>query len=227
MTSHLVAPLQPRKVAVSGKISGWTVWSERVGKLYPSHNLSNQLDKQETWMLKTVYTEWESVEVQTRTMLSCYVHRRTTTFCQALFLHNWIIMPRNNSYSFCDAYCHGHTGSRPERAIGSLLASPSGRYLEQTRDSDPQLALVHPRHAKLFHSPSWWSRSIGNRWKEAPGSGSETKYFTCCNCKRTTGCDAIHSIHTFACVQLVYCLLESWLFVTTSWGHSTFITLHA
>ena len=26
----------------------------------------------------------------------------------------------SNSCSFCDAYCRGHTGSRPERAIGSL-----------------------------------------------------------------------------------------------------------
>ena len=28
------------------------------------------------------------------------------------------------------------------------------------------------------------------------------QYFTCC--KRATGCDVIHSMHTFACVQLVY-----------------------
>ena len=30
-------------------------------------------------------------------------------------------------YGFCDAYCRGHTGSRPERAAGSLLASLSGK----------------------------------------------------------------------------------------------------
>ena len=59
----------------------------------------------------------------------------------------------SNSYSFCDTYCHGHTGSRPEQAIGFLLASPSGRCLEQTCDRDPQLALIHLRHAKPSHSP--------------------------------------------------------------------------
>ena len=35
-------------------------------------------------MLKTVCVEWESVEVQTRMRRSCYVHRHTTTFCQAV-----------------------------------------------------------------------------------------------------------------------------------------------
>ena len=69
----------------------------------------------------------------------------------------------SNSYSFCDAYCHGHTGSRPELAIGSLLASPSGRCLEQTHDSDPQLALIHPKHAKPSRSPN----SIA--WKSVEG----------------------------------------------------------
>jgi len=43
----------------------------------------------------------------------------------------------SNSYSFCDAYCHGYTGSRPEQAIGSLLALPLGRFLDQTPDNDP------------------------------------------------------------------------------------------
>ena len=33
------------------------------------------------------------------------------------------------------------------------MASPSGRCLEQTRDSDPQLALLHLRHTKPSHSP--------------------------------------------------------------------------
>jgi len=48
----------------------------------------------------------------------------------------------SNSCSFCDAYCRGHTGSRPERIIGFLLASPSRRCLEKTRDSDPQQIII-------------------------------------------------------------------------------------
>ena len=59
----------------------------------------------------------------------------------------------SNSYGFCDAYCHGHTRSRPEVAVGSLLASRCGMCLGQTRDSDlswlssiPNL----PSHLALF-----------------------------------------------------------------------------
>ena len=73
---------------------------------------------------------------------------------------------KSNSCSFCDAYCHGHTGRRPERAIGFLLASPSGRRLEQTCDSDLQLALIHLKHAKPSRSPisiTWKSVEEGAR----------------------------------------------------------------
>ena len=95
-----------------------------------------------------------------RTMQSCYAHRCTTTFCQALFLHSWII---SNRYSFCDAYCHGHTESTPERTIGSILASPLGRYPEQTCDSDPQLALQTCQAISLPYLDR-----LENWWKEAP-----------------------------------------------------------
>jgi len=47
-----------------------------------------------SWMLKTVCSEWESVEAQTRTMRTCYVHRHTTAFCQVLLLHSWIVILR-------------------------------------------------------------------------------------------------------------------------------------
>jgi len=69
---------------------------------------------------------------------------------------------KSNSCSFCDGYVCGHTGNRPERAVGSLLASPSGRCLEQTHDSDSQLALIHPKHAKPC-SP------ISIAWKSVEG----------------------------------------------------------
>ena len=69
----------------------------------------------------------------------------------------------SNSCIFSDAYCHGHTGSRPERVIGSLLASTSRRCLEKTGDSDPQLALIHPKHAKPSRSP------ISIAWKSVEG----------------------------------------------------------
>ena len=57
-------------------------------------------------------------------------------------------------------------GGRPERAIGSLLALSSGRCLEQTRDSDPQLALLHLRHTKPSHSPISIARTSveGGAW---------------------------------------------------------------
>ena len=38
-------------------------------------------------------------------------------------------------------------------ATGSLLALPLGRCLEQTRDKNPQLALIHPKHANPSYSP--------------------------------------------------------------------------
>ena len=81
VTSHPVGQLQPRKVLQSMAKSAGGLF-EACGwlNLYPSHNLSDHHDKQETWTLKTVYAEWELLEVWTRTMLSCYVHRRTTTF---------------------------------------------------------------------------------------------------------------------------------------------------
>ena len=61
------------------------------------------------------------------------------------------------SYGFCDAYCRGHTGSRPERAVGSLLASLSGKVPGTAR----QNTLNH-----LGLVPG----SLGNRWKKALGS---------------------------------------------------------
>jgi len=52
------------------------------------------------------------------------------------------------------------------RRDSSLLALPSGRCMEQTPDSDPQLALIHPKHAMPSHSPILIAM---NWWKEAPG----------------------------------------------------------
>ena len=90
---------------------------------------------------------------------------------------------KSNSYSFCDAYCHGHTGRRPERAIGFLLASPSGRRLEQTCDSDLQLALIHLKHAKPSRSP------ISITWKSVerrrPDSDLGCRHNSLCMSRRT------------------------------------------
>ena len=90
--------------------------------------------------------------------MSIGIQQPSARFC---FFTAGLLYFESKSYSFCDTYCYRHTGSRPEQAIGSLLE----RCLEQTRDSDPQLALIH---AKPSHSPisiAW------NRWKEASGSG--------------------------------------------------------
>ena len=63
-----------KRVCKSGVVEGW----------------------EECVTLKTVCAEWESVEVRTRTMRSCYVHRRIQQLesCQALFLHIWITILR-------------------------------------------------------------------------------------------------------------------------------------
>jgi len=82
--------------------------------------------------------------------ISTNIQQPSARFC---FFTAGLLYFESNSYSFCDAYSHGHTGSRPKWAIGFLLASTSGRCLEQTRDSDPQLALIHLRHAKPSRSP--------------------------------------------------------------------------
>jgi len=82
--------------------------------------------------------------------MSTGVQQPSARFC---FFTAGLLYFKSNCYSFCDAYCHRHTGNRPERAIGSPLASPSGRCLEQTRDNDPQLAFICPRHAKPSCSP--------------------------------------------------------------------------
>jgi len=90
MTSHPVAPSLPCILQSRAKSAGRRF---EVAKLYPSHNLSDHSDKQETWMLKTVYAEYELVEVRTRTMRTCYIHKHTATFCQVL-LHSWIVILR-------------------------------------------------------------------------------------------------------------------------------------
>ena len=62
----------------------------------------------------------------------------------------------------------GHTGNRPERAIGSLLASPSG----WNKLATATLSWLSFIPSTLSHLVLL-SRSLGNRWKEAQGgSGS-------------------------------------------------------
>ena len=70
------------------------------------------------------------------------------------------------SYGFCDAYCCGHTGSRPEQAVGSLLASLSGKV--PARDCD--LSCLPSIQNTLNHL-GLVPGSLGNRWKKALGSG--------------------------------------------------------
>ena len=71
------------------------------------------------------------------------------------------------SYGFCDAYCRGHTGSRPERAVGSLLASLSGKVPGTARDCD--LSCLPSIQNTLNHL-GLVPGSLGNRWKKALGS---------------------------------------------------------
>ena len=59
------------------------------------------------------------------------------------------------SYGFCDAYCSGHTGSRPERAVGSLLGSLSGKVPGTSSRQRPQLPAIHPKHAEPSRSRTW------------------------------------------------------------------------
>ena len=101
-----------------------------------------------------------STGVQQPSARFCQVLPGSARFCQVL---DGLLYFESNSCSFCDVYSSRHRGSRPERAIGSLLASPSGSCLEQTRDSDLQLALIHHRHAKSSRSP------ISTAWKLMEG----------------------------------------------------------
>ena len=188
--------------------------------------------------------------------MSTSVQQPSARFC---FFTAGLLYFESNSWSFCDAYCHGHTGSKSKWAIGffwhrhregawNKLVTATLSWLSFIWDTLSHLTLL--------------CKSLGNQWKEAPGfwlgllsqfimyvdhtspnsHSSHTvvnvqvsclspwslklcnrcscsprarfkvptcrfchslQYFTCC--KRATGCDIIHSLHTFACVQLVYC----------------------
>jgi len=175
------------------------------------------------------------------------------------FFTGGLLYFESNICSFYDAYGRGHTctGSRPERAIGSLWhRHPEGAWKTLPTATLSWLSLIPNMLCHL----ALLSRSLGNRWKEAPGfwlwllsqlvtyvqaclvvldhtsndsHSSHTvvnvqvsclslwslklghryscsharkaptcrfshslQYFTCC--KRATGCDVIHSMHTFA-----------------------------
>ena len=148
------------------------------------------------------------------------------------------------------------------------LASPSRRCLENTPDSDPQLALIHPKYTMPSRSPisitwksveggarilarvvvttryvcpgvprrsrststdshsshtvvnvqvsclSLWSLKLSNRYscshaRVSKRPPADLAIHHCDNtlraAKRATRRDVIHSMHTFACLQLVYC----------------------
>ena len=70
------------------------------------------------------------------------------------------------SYGFCDAYCRGHTGSRPERAVGSLLASLSGKVPGTSSRLRSQLPAIHPKRAEPSRSHTWiaWKSVEGGAW---------------------------------------------------------------
>ena len=135
-------------------------WNRKVGGWNANiHNLSDHGDEQKTCVLKTVYEDRESVRVRTRTKWSCYVHRHTTApcprefwlcFCMARLLHF-----ENDGHCFCDTYCHGHTESRPEWAISSLLVSPLGKLMSLLSSIPNTLS-----HFALL------SGSLRNGWKE-------------------------------------------------------------
>ena len=113
VTSHLVALLQPCKVlqSMAKQASGqfeMCAWL----KLYRPPNLSDHGDEQENWVLKIV-CEGSGSTNENKAVLLVYLHRSTTAPCQALFVARLLYF-ENNSYSFYDADCHGHTRSRPE-----------------------------------------------------------------------------------------------------------------
>ena len=100
-------------------------------------------------------------------MRTCYVHRRTTTFCQVLFFTAGLLYFKSNSCSFC------------ERLLPQT-------YREQTCMSEPLVFFWHRhregvRNKLTTETLSWLSfisdtlshlaflsRSLGNRWKEVP-----------------------------------------------------------
>ena len=73
----------------------------------------------------------------------------------------------SNSYGFCDIYCRRRTGSRPERTVGSLLVSQSGKYLEQVCDCDLSCIASIPNmlsHLGLLPGllGNWWKKVLGS-----------------------------------------------------------------
>ena len=92
--------------------------------------------------------------------MSTGVRQPSARFC---FFTAGVLYFESNSCSFCDAYCRRRTGSRPERAIGSLWhRHREGAWNKLTTASLSWLSFTLSHLALL-------SRSLGNRWKEVPG----------------------------------------------------------
>ena len=82
------------------------------------------------------------------------------------FFTGGLLSFESNSCSFYDDYCRGHTGSRPERAIGSLWhRHPEGAWKTLSTATLTWLSLIPNTLCHL----ALLSRSLANRWREAPG----------------------------------------------------------
>ena len=70
---------------------------------------------------------------------------------------------KSNSYGFCDAYCRGRTGSRPERAVDSLLAS----LLESAWNKLATVTSAASSIPNTLNHLGLLPGSLGIRWKKA------------------------------------------------------------
>ena len=89
-------------------------------------------------------------------MLSCYVHRHTKTFCQALFLRTSKVTAVV-SVTLIAVDIQGGDLSEP------LVLLWHRHWVKQTPNSYPQLALIHHKHTKSSHS------AILIAWKSVEG----------------------------------------------------------
>ena len=146
--------------------------------------------------------------------MSTGAQQPSTRLC---FFTGGLLYFESNSCSFQDAYCRGHTGSRPERAIGSLWhRHPESAWKTLPTATFTWLSLIPNTLCHL----ALLSRSLGNRWREAPGFwlGLLSQLFTYVQAYRVvldrTSTDS-HSSHTVVNVQ-VSCL-SLWSFKLGNW----------
>ena len=167
MTSHPVAPLLPHKVlqstakSASGRFEacGWLNYTHHTIWLTSVINRRPRRSRRHARSDNRLKYEGE------RGGLAMSTGAQQPS-ARLYFFTGGLLYFESNSYSFCDAYCRGHTGSRPERAIGSLWhRHPEGAWKTLPTTTLSWLSFIPNTVCHL----ALLSRSLGNLLKEAPG----------------------------------------------------------